>query len=184
MARGLLAAMLTYLVLFGPLVLIPAVMARRNASTLLAGLTLSALPAGFALAATAAGGALPRSWGDGRRAAFGASLATISLGAALALPLSPGWIALVLGGVGLGSGVVAPANNASVMKSVPASATATAGGLLNMTRGMGTAFGISLVTLTWHDGGPRLAIGALLGAAVLCLLALRGSDQWRARPVA
>jgi MFS family permease len=146
---------------------------------MLAGLTLSALPAGFAVAATMAGGALPRHWGDGRRATVGASLAAISLGAALAVPLSPGWIALVLGGLGLGLGVLAPANNASVMRSVPASAAATAGGLLNMTRGLGTALGISVVTLASHDGGPRLAIAALLGAAVMCVLALLGSGPGR-----
>jgi len=176
MARGLLVALLTYLVLFGPLVLVPAVIEQRGTSAMLAGLILSALPAGFAVAATTAGGALPRHWGDRRRAAVGASLAAISLGAALAVPLSPGWTALVLGGLGLGLGVLAPANNASVMRAVPASAAATAGGLLNMTRGLGTALGISLVTLAAHDGGPRLAIGALLGAAVMCALALRGSS--------
>jgi len=179
MARGLLVALLTYLVLFGPLVLVPAVIEQRGTSAMLAGLTLSALPAGFAVAATMAGGALPRHWGDGRRATVGASLAAISLGAALAVPLSPGWIALVLGGLGLGLGVLAPANNASVMRSVPASAAATAGGLLNMTRGLGTALGISVVTLASHDGGPRLAIAALLGAAVMCVLALLGSGPGR-----
>jgi hypothetical protein len=61
------------------------------------------------------------------------------------------------------------------MKSVPASDTATAGGVINMTRGLGTAMGISLVTLTSHLGGTRLSIGGLLAVAVLCLVALAAS---------
>jgi MFS family permease len=175
MAAGLLTAMLAYIVLFGPLVLVPSVIEQRSGSSVLAGLTLSALPAGFALGAITAGAALPRRWSDRRRAGLGASMACISVAAALALPWSPGWIALVLGCMGLGLGVLAPANNASVMRSVPANVSATAGGLLNMTRGMGTALGISLVTLSLHYGGPRLAFAALLGAAVMCLLALQRS---------
>ena len=84
-------------------------------------------------------------------------------------------MALALAGVGLGLGAFAPANNASIMRSVPASTTATAGGVINMTRALGTAVGISLVTLTSHVGGTRLSIGALLAVALLCVLALRSS---------
>jgi MFS family permease len=175
MPGGLLAAMCGYVVLFGPLVLVPGVLEAQGLSSWQAGLTLTALPAGFALAATVAGSIFPARWGDRRRAVVGASVSTAFLGSALLLPLSPGWVAVALAGVGLGLGAFAPANNASIMKSVPASETATAGGVINMTRGLGTAVGISLVTLTSHVGGTRLSIGGLLAAALLCVAALGAS---------
>jgi MFS family permease len=175
MTGGLLAAMFGYVVLFGPLVLVPGVLEAQGLSSWQSGLIVSALPAGFAVAATLAGGLLPRDWGDRRRAVAGASLCAASLVAALLLPLSPAWLALTLGGVGLGLGALAPANNASIMKSVPVRASASAGGVINMTRALGTAVGISLVTLTSHAGGARLSIIALLVVALAALAALSRS---------
>ena len=175
MPGGLLAAMCGYVVLFGPLVLVPAVLEAQGFSSWKAGLILTALPAGFAVAATVAGALLPRHWGDRRRATAGTSLAAASLAAALFLPLRPGWVVLALAGVGLGLGVFAPANNASIMRSVPASDSATAGGVINMTRGLGTAVGISVVTLTLHLAGARLSIGALLAVALLGLVGVGAS---------
>jgi MFS family permease len=172
MPGGLLAAMCGYVVLFGPLVLVPGLLEAQGLSSWQAGLALTALPAGFAAGATVAGVFLPRRWGDRRRAATGAALATVSLGTALFLPLNPGWVVLALAGVGLGLGAFAPANNASIMRSVPAGASATTGGVINMARGLGTAVGISLVTLTLHLGGTRLSLGALLAVALLGLVAV------------
>jgi MFS family permease len=175
MPGGLLAAMCGYVVLFGPLVLVPAVLEAQGLSTWEAGLTLTALPAGFALAATGAGALLPRNWGDRRRAATGASLSAVCLALAMFLPLRPGWVVLALAGIGLGLGAFAPANNASIMRSVPARDSASAGGVINMTRGLGTAVGISLVTLTSHLAGARLSIGALLAVALLGLAGVGAS---------
>ena len=56
---GLLGAMCGYLVLFGPLVLVPVVLAAQRRSAVAAGLALTALPAGFALAALVADRLLP-----------------------------------------------------------------------------------------------------------------------------
>jgi hypothetical protein len=50
----LAGALCAYLVLFGPLVLIPQVLTCHGGSVVRAGLTLAALPAGFGLAAVAA----------------------------------------------------------------------------------------------------------------------------------
>jgi MFS family permease len=175
MPGGLLAAMCGYVVLFGPLVLVPSVLETQGLSSWQAGLTLTALPAGFAAAATLSGGILPASWGDRRRAVAGAFVSAAFLGLALLMPLGIGWVAIALGGIGLGLGAFAPANNASIMKSVPATDTATAGGVINVTRGLGTAMGISLVTLTSHLGGARMSISGLLAVAVLCLVALGAS---------
>lgn len=61
---GLAGALGGYLVLFGPLVLIPVTLTAAGSSMLHAGLVLTALPARFALAATAAERLLPARWSD------------------------------------------------------------------------------------------------------------------------
>jgi MFS family permease len=176
------AAMAAYLVLFGPLVLVPAVLEAKGVGPLRVGLILTALPAGFALAATVGGGVMPRGWGDRSRSVTGLLVAATALGAALALPFTPGWIAAVLAILGLGLGVMTPANNAALMRAVPADTTASAGGLLNMSRSFGTALGISGMTLALHISGVRLAQALLLGAVGVGLLLV--SAAWASRSVA
>ncbi len=80
-------------------------------------------------------------------------------------------ISLALLGAGLGAYI--PANNHQVMAAIPAGDAATAGGMVNMTRGLGTALGVAVVTLALHAGahlghadGERLAIAALTTAAL------------------
>jgi hypothetical protein len=51
-------------------------------------------------------------------------------------------------------------NNAEIMAAFPAKDAVAAGGMVNMTRGIGTALGVAVVTLGLHaadrrpDGGP------------------------------
>ncbi len=59
----------------------------------------------------------------------------------------------------LGLGVFVPANNAVIMRSAPAGSAAVLGGLVNMARGIGTTFGIALVTLALHLAGSSQASG-------------------------
>jgi EmrB/QacA subfamily drug resistance transporter len=175
MAFGLIGALGGYLVLFGPLVLVPAVLTARGTSLAAAGLVLTALPAGFALAALAAERILPRGWSDRRRAFAGATLA---LGALLAmLPLSPraAFLAPPLALLGLGLGVFAPANNALIMAVIPAGAQGTGGGLVNMARALGTALGVALVTLSLHQATYQAAVGVLAGVAAGVLAATRAA---------
>lgn len=170
---ALTAAMLAYLVLFGPLVLVPLGLEARGVSTLEAGLVVTALPAGFAAAATVGGGLLPRRWTDRMRALTGAALAAAGLALAVAASLGLPWLAVWLAVLGAGLGVLSPSNNAAIMRSVPADTSASAGGVLNMTRSLGTAIGVSVVTLSLHAGGARAAIVALLGASLLAVVSLR-----------
>jgi MFS family permease len=172
MMPALAAAMLAYLVLFGPLVLVPLALEAGGHSSLHAGLVVTALPAGFAIAATVGGGLLPRRWTDRHRALAGAALATAALIVGVAAPFQTGWLVGWLLGLGAGLGVLAPANNASIMRSVPVDVTASAGGILNMARSLGTAFGVAVVTLAMHAGDARTATVALLVAAGLALAAL------------
>jgi len=178
---GLLGALCGYLVLFGPLVLVPIVLTAAGSSELHAGLILTALPAGFAVAATTGERVVPRSWSDRRRSTLGASLAGVVLAALVAAPLTTAWLVPLLGALGVALGVFTPANNSLVMGAIPTSAAGTAGGLLNMTRSLGTALGVALVTLALHLcrdcahvlDGPRTALVILAAGAVLMLLSAR-----------
>ncbi len=152
-------------------------------SSLQAGVILSALAAGFAVSATTSGWCLPKRWDDRRRCWLGGVVAAASVGTLLGAPFHPSSLVAILAVLGLGLGILAPANNAAIMRAVPAEASATAGGLLNMTRGLGTALGICAVTVCAELGGPRLAVAALVAAAVLCLMCLHLSrDSGRNMP--
>lgn len=175
---GLFGALCAYLVLYGPLVLVPQLLIPSGHGEARAGLILSALPIGFGLAALVFDKVLPKSWSN-RARSLGGSVAMI---AALLLmmihPADPRWIVPLLGLLGLALGVFIPANNATVMSAIPTHMTGTAGGLISMARGLGTAFGVALVTLSLHlaghlaspasDGaGGRLALAVLTVAAAV-----------------
>ena len=171
-APALGGALCAYLVLFGPLVLLPQALAVHGGSALRAGLLLTALPAGFGLAAVAAERVLPAHWPNRRRCAAGGLLAACSV-AALAIPGPAAVTVVSLALLGAGLGAYIPANNTQIMAAVPARDAATAGGMVNMTRGLGTALGVAVVTLGLHAGarlghadGGRLAIAALTAAAL------------------
>jgi MFS family permease len=84
------------------------------------------------------------------------------------MPGTAGLLAgLALTGVGLGA--FTPSNNASIMAAAPPGYTGLTGGLLNMTRGAGTALGIAVAGALYTTGGGHqftLAM-AVLGAAGL-----------------
>jgi len=171
-APALGGALCAYLVLFGPLVLMPQTLSARGESALQAGLLLTSLPAGFGLAAVAAERLLPASWSNRSRCLAGGLLAAGSA-AALAIPAPAAVTALLLGVLGIGLGAYIPANNAEIMSAVPASDSATAGGMVNLARGLGTALGVAVVALALHAGAGlgladagRLAIGVLVTAAL------------------
>jgi MFS family permease len=182
---GLVGAMSGYLVLFGPLVLVPVVLTAQGNSELAAGAALTALPAGFALAATGCDRLLPRSLTDARRCLLGAVAFTLAMAALQAVPLTLAWLVPVLALAGLGLGTFTPANNAAIMSAIPARSSGTGGGLVNMTRGLGTALGVALVTLTLHlaadggaEAGARWSALILTGvSAVAVASAWLGTDQ-------
>lgn len=164
LAFGLGGALCGYLVLFGPLVLIPEALP-PSGSAARVGLLLTALPAGFGVAALAAEALLPAALGNRRRGALGACISTISLGILVFVPLSAAWIVGLLAVTGLGLGLFVPANNVTIMRSAPPGSAATLGGLVNMARGIGTTFGIALVTLVLHVAAGRTASSAATGPA-------------------
>jgi EmrB/QacA subfamily drug resistance transporter len=164
---GLAGALGGYLLLFGPLVLIPVVLTGRGTSLSTSGLVLTALPAGFAAAALAANRVLPSRWSDRRRALTGSAVAAAALAGLTAAPPTIAWLVALLALLGLGLGTFTPANNTMVMAAIPAQAAGTGGGLVNMTRGLGTALGVALVTLTLHlVPGDGMRASALLLAVI------------------
>ena len=165
---GLAGALGGYLVLFGPLVLVPDVLGSHESAR--AGLILTALPLGFAAAALGANRVLPPAWTDRRRALAGSALAAVALIALIPVPFTPAGQMPLLALLGLGLGTFTPANNTIVMGAIPARAAGTGGGLVNMTRGLGTALGVALVTLTLYlvpdtQHAAHLATGLLAAVA-------------------
>lgn len=172
-AAGLVGALGGYLVLFGPLVLVPVALTANGMRLTTAGLILTALPAGFAAAALAADRILPAGWTDRRRALAGSAVAAAALAGMILVPLTAGWLAPLLAVLGVGLGVFTPANNTVVMAAIPARAAGTGGGLVNMTRALGTALGVALVTLTLHlTRHTDPALGGHVAATLLAVLAL------------
>ncbi len=176
---GLVGALCGYLVLFGPLTLLPQVLGARGT----AGLVLTSLPAGFAVAAVAAERVLPAKFGTRARSVTGAAAGGIGCLALLAVGGSVPWTGVSLFVVGLGLGMFIPANNSAIMGAIPATMSATGGGLVNMARGLGTALGVALVTLCLHAGGEA---GVPLALSVLALggvvAAVTGLAAGRGRP--
>jgi len=192
-ARALCGALCSYLVLFGPLVLIPQAVTARGGSALAAGLLLTSLPVGFGLTAVAADRVLGTRWTNRARCAAGGGLAAgcaAALVAGVTLLAAPGSrpgfsspafvaCALLLGLLGAGLGLYTPANNAEIMAVLPARDAATAGGMVNMARGIGTALGVVAVTLGLHfadfagqpSDGPGLAMALLAIAGVAATVA-------------
>src|SRR6185437_1447245 len=189
---ALLGALCAYLVLFGPLVLFPQVISAQGGSAESAGLLLAALPAGFGLAAAVADRLLPAGWPNRRRCLLGGAVAA-GCAAALAVPAPHAVSVVLLGLLGGGLGIYTPANNAEIMAAVPARDAAAAGGMVNMTRGTGTALGVAVVTLGLHAGdllrspaaGRALSMAALAAVALIgAAAALAGPGAAPARPAA
>jgi EmrB/QacA subfamily drug resistance transporter len=172
-ATGLLAGLLSYLVMFGALFATPFLLSARGTSFATAGLVLTALPAGIALAAPVGGRVADRR-GARLPTALGMAVTAAALvGLAVALPHAV-VLALLLAAVGLGLGAFTPANNAAIMSAAPAADAGVAGGLLNMTRGVGTSLGVAVTGLFLDTAGGvtrptgyRQAMSVLIGCAVV-----------------
>jgi MFS family permease len=176
LALGLAGSACGYLTLFGPLVLIPQLLGHSAGSEARTGLLLSALPLGFGLAALFGDAVLPKAWGNRQRGFAGALLTCAAMCGAVFIPIDPVSTVVLLAFAGLGLGVFVPANNTVVMRSTEASSASLLGGLVNMSRGIGTTLGISLMALGLNIGTHRYAGGAHVSArpAFIVLAAVAG----------
>ena len=189
-SAGISSGLLSYLVMFGTLYAVPFLLEDGPAhlSSGLTGLELTVMPAALGLVAPFAGraadvvGARPLT-------VAGMGLSALSL-AVLSVAHSPGApLLLALVGLGIGLGLFIPPNNAAIMGSAPREQAGMASGVLNMTRGMGTAMGLAFTSLVLglvagdHAEVPGLiargfTASALflagIAAAAMGLAALRG----------
>ncbi|MGH3491883.1 MAG: DHA2 family efflux MFS transporter permease subunit [Sciscionella sp.] len=181
-SAGIASGLLSYAVLFGVLFVVPFLFEGAfGLNTAGSGLLLTALPAALGVTAPLAGrladrlGARPLTVTGMVLTAAGLLLAAFGM---LGVPGSA--VALVIMGVGLG--LFTPPNNAAIMGSAPRAQSGAAGGLLNMTRGIGTALGVALAALVYGLGTAHAALGAtpaersshgfVLTATMLACLAL------------
>ncbi|HEY8653845.1 MAG TPA: MFS transporter, partial [Dermatophilaceae bacterium] len=177
---SLTGALLAYLLLFAPLVLYPSVFATWGMNTAAGGLVLSCLPAGFALAAVGAN-VLHLRASNHQRVGVGAVGVFACVVANMALWRSPGQIAVLLLLMGAFLGLVIPANNATVMEAVPASASAVTGGMVNVARALGTALGVAVAAMGLHVAelhnwvGPQVVLGGL----AVCSIAIAATTLSR-----
>jgi EmrB/QacA subfamily drug resistance transporter len=174
LAAALGSGLLSYLVLFGVMFVVPLQLVGTGESTLRAGLVLTILPLGLGLAAPA-GGLLADRVGARLPTAAGMALAAAALlTAAFApgpAPLSAGiLLAGTLAAIGVGTGLFTPANNARIMSYGRTDQAGMVSGLLNMTRGIGTALGVALTGAAYSLGSDAalvmLAAVAALSATI------------------
>jgi EmrB/QacA subfamily drug resistance transporter len=152
-STGIASAVGSYVVMFGVLLLVPFYLTRGlGFGTARAGLELMALPVMFGVVAPLAGKATDR---VGARSLAVSGLTVVAAGLVALGALRPGTteFLLLLGLVGAGLGLFTAPNNATVMGSVPAAQAGMASGVLNMSRGLGTALGLSLTGLLFTVNG-------------------------------
>jgi EmrB/QacA subfamily drug resistance transporter len=143
-SRGLMAGLLSYAVLFGCLFLIPFYLERSlGQSAAQTGLLLTPVPIALGVMAPIAGTLTDRI-GPGPLTVAGMAIAALALAAFALVPnisltLTLGLLAVL----GIGLGLFTPPNNSAVMGSAPANRLGVAGGILNMTRSLGTSIGVA-----------------------------------------
>jgi len=209
LSMGLSTGLVSYLVLFGTLFVVAYYLSSKGTSAAMLGLRLAVLPVAIGIAAPIAGRFLNRL--GGRPLTAGGLLMTAAGLLEACARQGTGSLLIGLALAGLGLGAFTPANNAMIMSASPRGHAGVVSGILNMTRGLGTAVGVALASATYigasgatrpsassaaADSGLTTTLAVLgsisLVVAVVLLLqpegtrtAQRGSasrDRWPARP--
>jgi EmrB/QacA subfamily drug resistance transporter len=187
-SAGIASSFLSYIVLFGVMFICPFFLEHAlSQSPGRTGLVLTALPAALGITAPFAGRFADRV-GPRLPTTLGMGVCASGMVAmAIARP-NLGVLVVELAVVGVGLGAFTPPNNAAIMMNAPRDQAGVASGVLNMSRGTGTALGVALTGLVFgivagrHPGalatghGFTAATALLGGIAVLAgvLAALRG----------
>jgi EmrB/QacA subfamily drug resistance transporter len=181
-ASGLLA----YLAMFGPLTVLPFLLeSAQHLSPAAAGLRLTALPVALALVAPLAGRSAER-LGSRVLSCAGMLVTAAALAGLAALHGGDGTVMLWLLVCGAGLGLFVPVNNAAAIQSAPASQSALTGGVLNMTRGLGTALGVTVATIVLEgravEHGTTVALTVFAALAALAALIAAYSRRTQRKP--
>ncbi|MGA8297606.1 MAG: MFS transporter, partial [Acidimicrobiales bacterium] len=155
-AAGISSGLLSYLVTFGTLLVMPYLLERGlGLSAGTAGVELMVMPLLLGVVAPFAGRIGER---IGLRALTSTGMMIVAA-SLFALALTGPSIAAVLGGlagIGIGLGCFTPANNAAVLATVPREQSGEASGVMNVTRATGTSLGLALTGLVYAVGGGHL----------------------------
>ena len=143
-STGIASGIGSYLVMFGVLLLVPFYLERgQGLGTARSGLELMAMPLAFGVVAPFAGRLADR-LGARPLTVCGMGLVAGALLILGAVRPPTGAFLLLLAAVGVGMGLFTSPNNASIMGAAPGQQAGMASGVLNMTRGFGTALGLAL----------------------------------------
>ena len=155
---GLSSGLVSYLVLFGTLVVVPYYLSAVRVNAALVGIRLAVLPVTLGIAAPVAGRLL--NYVGARRLTGGGLLVTGAGLLEIALRHDTTGLLIGLALAGLGLGAFTPANNATIMSAAPKGHTGVVSGVLNMTRGVGTALGVALAGALYIAGVGATGAGA------------------------
>jgi EmrB/QacA subfamily drug resistance transporter len=183
-SAGIASGLLSYSVLFGALFLVPFYLQRiLGLSPQRAGLLLTVIPLAIGVLAPISGvitdkvgSRLPTVVG---MAVAAAALVVLTFDERAAITV----VLLILGLFGVGLGLFTPPNNSAIMGSAPPNRLGVAGGVLNMTRSLGTSIGVAatgaVLALVLSgiegrtvEGTLDVAVGPLLVAFRDCLVFL------------
>jgi len=168
-SAGITSGLLSYLALFGALFVFPFYLQfAGHLSPAAAGVRLLCLPLALGLTAPTAG-ILADRWGARPLTVGGMLVTAVALFAIALHPSSDGLLLLELIAIGAGIGAFTSPNNAAIMGAVRRDQSGMASGVLNMTRGLGTATGVALTGLVFG-----LAVGVSSARAHSPVLATRG----------
>jgi EmrB/QacA subfamily drug resistance transporter len=175
---GVASALLAYLVTFGVLLVAPYLFERALAvGPGGAGLDLMVMPLALGAVALVAGHFAER-LGLRVMTTFGLVLVAATLGALTFSTPNTARLVAALAVIGVGFGLFTPANSAAIMSAVPREQSGEASGVVNVTRGVGTALGLALTGLVFSLGGgdgarvPDVVAGYHDAAAFLAVVAL------------
>jgi EmrB/QacA subfamily drug resistance transporter len=176
---GIASSLLAFVVLFGVLVVVPFYFERSlRASTVRTGFELMAMPVALGLVAPFSGRMADR-FGVRVPAAVGMSVAAAALAGLAGWRPGPWGFALLLAALGAGLGLFNAPNNAGIMASVPPDQSGLASGLLNMSRGLGTALGLAVSTTvfvaTGGDGGGPVDVARAFSVTCVVLAGVAGA---------
>jgi MFS family permease len=167
---GIVSGALSYIVLFGVLFVSPLHLEALGITPLQAGFIVTVLPLALGAVAPFAS-TLARAFGTLRAASMGILIAGAGVFAAGEAGANIATFTGALAAIGAGLGVFVPLNNAAVAGE---GATAQAGmvsGILNMTRGIGTALGVAVAAAVFTRAGFGIVAFALavvgLAAAIV-----------------
>ena len=174
-SAGITSGLLSYLVMFGVLFLVPFYLERGvGLGSGRAGLELMVMPVALGATAPIAGRLADRL---GARPLTVGGMACVAGGLVALAAFRPesGQFMVLLAVVGVGMGAFTPPNNAAIMGSVPPDQSGVASGVLNMTRGMGTSLGLAVTGLVFDQaGGGSSSSGAVDHAFSVTCFVLAG----------